>query len=112
MGFYQHCGCPQGDPISTYLFELCAEILAAKIRSNKNIKRYQQILFNRDTIRISSSLGQSASTLVFKYYQQTLQQLAKMLRSFKGTNTNFGSRSAGHFVGPALDPNCLQMLSG
>ena len=31
-------GWRQEDPIITYLFVLCADILAAKIRSNKNIK--------------------------------------------------------------------------
>ena len=36
--FYLKRGCRQGDPISPFIFLLCAEILGQMVRKNKNIK--------------------------------------------------------------------------
>lgn len=36
--FYLKRGCRQGDPVSPYVFILCAEILGKMLRKNKNVK--------------------------------------------------------------------------
>jgi hypothetical protein len=67
-------GCRQGDPLSCYIFILCAEILSQKIRSNNNIKGIKMNLvehklsqFADDTSIIldgsASSLNETLDTL-------------------------------------------------
>ena len=41
--FYTERGCKQGDPISQYLFILCIEILAIKMKNNEKIKGIKKI---------------------------------------------------------------------
>lgn len=80
-------GCRQGDPISPYLFILCAEILAVMIRNNKNIKgiyvgskEYKISLYADDT-----TLFLDGSKDSFEYCVQTILEYAK----FSGLNMNF-----------------------
>ena len=48
--FYLKRGCRQGDPISPYIFILCAEVLGQMIRNNNNIKG---IFINEKEFKIS-----------------------------------------------------------
>ena len=74
--FYIHRGCRQGDPISPYIFILCAEVLASLIRNNKQIKgiqigkfEYKISQFADDTSLVldgsESSLSAALQTLTF-----------------------------------------------
>ena len=80
-------GCRQGDPISPYIFLICAEILAHMIRQNENIKGYS--LFNVE-IKISSyaddtSLFLDGSQESFEYCVHTILEYAK----YSGLAMNF-----------------------
>ena len=39
------CGCRQGDPIASFLFILCVEILALRLRSDKDVKGFKFLNF-------------------------------------------------------------------
>ena len=80
-------GCRQGDPLSPYLFILCAEILAIKIRNNKNIKgividnhEYKLSQYADDTSLLldGSDLSLNASLAELARYAQ-----------YSGLNVNF-----------------------
>ena len=85
--FMLGCGCRQGDPISTYLFVLCAEILAAKIRSNKNIKG---IKINNTEIKLSQYADDTSAYLDGSQtsLEETLNEL-DIFANISGLKTNF-----------------------
>lgn len=80
-------GCKQGDPISPYIFILCAEILAAKIRKNEKIKGIK--INNRDFI-----LSQYAddTTIILDGSEESLNETLYELEQyakFSGLKINF-----------------------
>ena len=85
-------GCRQGDPISPFLFLLCAEILAIMIRKNENIKGI--IINNKE-----HKLSQFANDTIFmldgkdKSLNETLNVLLEYSK-FLGLKVNFDKTHA------------------
>ena len=80
-------GCKQGDPISPYIFILCAEVLAIKIRSNEKIKGIR--INNKDFI-----LTQYAddTTVILDGSEDSLKETLYELEEFakkSGLKVNF-----------------------
>ena len=80
-------GCHQGDPISPYLFILCAEILSVRIRNYKNIKGIKidniELKFSQYADDASAFLDGSRRSL-----EETLQEL-EFFADISGLKTNF-----------------------
>ena len=70
-------GCRQGDPISPYLYLICAEILSLMIRSNKNIKGIQ--IKDKE---ILLSLFADDTTLFLDGSERSFKETIKILDSF------------------------------
>ncbi|MCU7951730.1 MAG: reverse transcriptase family protein, partial [gamma proteobacterium symbiont of Bathyaustriella thionipta] len=79
-------GCRQGDPLSPYLFVICAEFLATKIRKNKKIKG---IHINNIEFKISQYADDTSAILdgTETSLNQTLEEILTFSR-ISGLNIN------------------------
>lgn len=85
--FFLHRGCRQGDPLSPYLFSICAEILAIKIRKSKDIKG---INFLESEKKISMFADETS--LILDGTKKSLWSSLSILRKFakiSGIHINF-----------------------
>jgi hypothetical protein len=71
-------GCRQGDPISQYLFLLCAEILAYKLKNNKKIHGIRI-----DNIEYSMSQYEDNTAVVLDGSGKSLKATTEELNNFK-----------------------------
>ena len=84
--FHVTRGCRQGDPISPYLFILCAEIMACMIRENVNIKG---IIFNDKEIKLTQYADDSEIILNGdrQSFEETIQ-VVQLFGSVSGLHLN------------------------
>ena len=76
-------GVRQGCPLSPYLFILCVEVLAEKIRNTKDIK---DIFVNESEIKISQYADDT--TLILDGSKKTLAQVLERFRTVSGLKLN------------------------
>ena len=100
------CGCCQGDPLSPYLFVLCAEILAIMIRNNKNIRG-----ITVDEVEFKLTQYSYDTTLILDGSSESLNEVMKTLKIFQnfcGLKINAQKTSAvwiGSFL--IMKDNCV-----
>lgn len=80
-------GCRQGDPLSPYLFVLCAEILAIKLRNNEKIKGLQILNFENKVSQFAddTAISLDGTEISLQETMNELQNFAKI----SGLHINF-----------------------
>ena len=81
------CGCRQGDPLSPYIFIICAECLLNKVRNNKSIKG---IHINQSEHMISQYADDTS--VILDGSEKSLNEMLKELKDFaniSGLKINF-----------------------
>ena len=99
-------GCRQGDPISPYIFLLCAEILAHMIRQNKKIKGYNMlgVEINLSQFADDTPLFLDGSRESFEVCVHTVLEYAK----YSGLAMNFDKTKVVWF-GCETPPNIIYL---
>ena len=70
-------GCRQGDPVSPYIFVICAEILGIAIRENKRIEGIKIFGYEHKISQYADD-----TTLVIKYCKNNLNRVLDTLKFF------------------------------